>query len=224
MKSFNLVTLVVATLFVDMAIVPVPVANAFRGEDDGPAELSLSDFRRQLMMGKMMKKKRKKKKRGMGMGMGSDDEDPLPGPVNPTLAPIPLPPPLPTPAPIAPTPAPMAPVVLVNKWANEASCETWADQGQCVRGSVNYNRWMLNNCALSCEQAGTNFPTISPADQDTRDCVRWATAGECDISPRYMWRQCEAECEAFTGTTRGPVDPPTDDPANSNGVDDADPQ
>jgi len=216
MKSFNLVTLVVATLFVDMAIVPVPVANAFRGEDDGPAELSLSDFRRQLMMGKMMKKKRKKKKRGMGMG--SDDEDPLPGPVNPpTLAPIPLP----TPAPIAPTPAPMAPVVLVNKHRPEASCITWAEQGLCFRGSVDYNPWMLNNCALSCEQAGTNFPSISPADQDTRDCVLWAEAGECDITPRYMWKQCLAECEDFTGRTRGPVDPPTDDPANSNGVDDA---
>jgi len=205
MKSFNLVTLVVATLFVDMVIVPVPVANAFRGEDDGPAELSLSDFRRQLRMGKTKRKTKKrmrKTKKKRKMSNGSDDEDP------------PLPP--------SPTPAPIAPVVLENKWENEAECIVWASQGQCVRESESYMPWMPANCAYSCEQAGNNFPTLSPASQDRRDCDRWAKRGECVIeeSLKFMWRNCVSECEIETGTTRGPVDPPTDDPANSNGVDD----
>jgi len=177
-----------------MAIVPVPVANAFRGEDDGPAELSLSDFRRQLMMnmmGKMMMNSQmmmKNKRMGM-MGMGGNDDT------------------VPSPTPIPP------PLVDDDEFADR--CPGWAAEGRCIPESVNYSGFMLRNCQKSCALAGSNFPTLSPALQDVRDCVRWAERGDCTTNPKYMWPECGDQCRD-TGITRGPVDPPTDDPATND--------
>jgi len=168
MKSFNCISLLLATLFVGIAIDSIPLANALRGEDDHPVELRIGDFQRQLM-GMKNKKMRKKKRRGMKKGSNNSPPTNRPAPTRtPTKSPQ-VQSNSPTkestddyePGCNGPTDDNTRPTQNVPQWAKQ--CDWWATQGFC---SSNQG-WMHNNCATSC------CVTLNPApptdDSSTND-------------------------------------------------------
>ncbi|XP_033760032.1 zinc metalloproteinase nas-15-like [Pecten maximus] len=97
-----------------------------------------------------------------------------------------------------------------NVHTNGTQCEIWARKGEC---QVN-REWMYNNCRGACRLCDKPMPpnTDKPLrdettnrDQDddpqgcrdkhnTRECLKWASSGECSRNPDWMVPNCRKSC------------------------------
>mmetsp|Transcript_13422 Transcript_13422/g.26542 ORF Transcript_13422/g.26542 Transcript_13422/m.26542 type:complete len:326 (-) Transcript_13422:478-1455(-) len=95
---------------------------------------------------------------------------------------------------------------------NNESCGWWASQGECQRNP----RYMLSNCALSCDVC-TPADTTQPSCVDTNpSCAPWASGGECQANPGYMHVHCRASCGLCDPVMRD--DPEPSPPVSRGGV------
>ncbi len=100
----------------------------------------------------------------------------------------------PIPAYVAPTVIVPPPTVIVPPPAtsscgidSQATCATWAAQGQCTGAA---QAWMAQNCARSCNPScATAAPSVAISNTNCRDqlatCSYWAQAGMCAASALY---------------------------------------
>ncbi|KAL8586258.1 hypothetical protein ACOMHN_003773 [Nucella lapillus] len=95
-----------------------------------------------------------------------------------------------------------------------ASCQAWAQNGQCDANPG----YMRKHCRKSCQVCSGNGETTTNTQTPTGDCVDeqvnchdWAEGGQCDANPGYMLNHCKKSCHHCdgSGTTRTTLVPIT---------------
>jgi hypothetical protein len=74
----------------------------------------------------------------------------------------------------------------------DEQCSSWAESGECCKNPG----YMLDNCAKSCGQCGSN-PDLSCGCENLEDdasCEAWAEEGECCKNEEYMLEHCKKSC------------------------------
>ena len=74
----------------------------------------------------------------------------------------------------------------------DASCGSWAQQGECESNPDA----MLRICPTSCGLCTPECKDLKP------DCPGWGASGECNENPEYMVRNCPVTCEACKSTCK----------------------
>ncbi|XP_060074104.1 zinc metalloproteinase nas-15-like isoform X2 [Ylistrum balloti] len=97
-----------------------------------------------------------------------------------------------------------------NVHTNSTQCNIWARKGEC---QVN-RKWMYNNCRGSCRLCDKAMPTDDDTPlrdetsdrgqnddpqgcrdrHNTRECLKWASSGECSRNPDWMVPNCRKSC------------------------------
>lgn len=86
---------------------------------------------------------------------------------------------------------------------DNASCESWAEGGECEKNP----KYMLVNCKKSCKQCTVKPVTVKPVtvkpvtvaptsrcEDSNNNCQSWASRGECDKNPEWMGENCKKSC------------------------------
>lgn len=99
-----------------------------------------------------------------------------------------------------------------NVHTNDTQCDIWARKGECM---VN-RKWMYDNCRGACRLCDKAMPrdTDTPLRDETtrtdrgqnddpqgcrdrhntRECLKWASSGECSRNPDWMVPNCRKSC------------------------------
>lgn len=84
---------------------------------------------------------------------------------------------------------------------SSATCERWAQDGECTKNAVFMTAKCTKACGL-CVEEGDNASRRDPSGErldKNNSCNQWAQRGECASNPSYMLKNCPAACASAQG-------------------------